>query len=90
MSYYLYSAELPSALLRGKFIVPFPTRLPSPASPFSSSQLISHSQDWPRNFLHQLDHGYRYLVRLFQFLIPGLETRANLSQLCHSPHAPCT
>lgn len=67
MSYYLFSAELPSALLRGKFIIHYPEFYPL------SSSLTPHSQDRARHFLHQLGHGYCHVVRPHE-LIPRVET----------------
>lgn len=58
MSYYLFSAELPSALLRSKSI-PF-CRFPS----FLFLSLTSYSQDRARDFLWKLHYWYRLLVRL--------------------------
>ena len=66
MSYYLFSAELPSAVLRGKFIIHNPESYPL------SSSLTPYSQDRARHFLHQLSHGYCHVVRPFEF-IPRVE-----------------
>lgn len=67
MAYYVFSAEIPSALLRGKL--------------FPDTQLIMclffvnilHSQDWTHHFLLQLNHGHRYLVRFLQTFYITLE-----------------
>lgn len=47
-SYYLYSAEIPSAVLRSEYQLPL--------------SLMS-SQDRPRNVFHQLDHRYCDVLR---------------------------
>lgn len=59
MSYYLFSAELPSALLRGKFNFHVINCF---SCTFSCCQLTLHSQDYTYHFLHQLDPRHSHLV----------------------------
>jgi hypothetical protein len=56
MSYYIFSAELPSALLRSKSF------LLCGISSFSFLSLTFYSQDRAGDFLRKLNHGYRLLV----------------------------
>ncbi len=86
ITYYLYSAELPSALLRGKSLAPHPGPLFA-CDPFLIFFAdMTHSQDWTRHFPRKLHHGHCHLVRPYK-CFPGWKSCLTSPQLRHSTHA---